>query len=93
MNLRDLQAEIGTWHEAQFPNVDTTRIVLKLVEETGELAREWEQRLTGKSDERCEQNEIADIAICLCALCAREGYDLETVIERKWTEVKQRKYR
>jgi NTP pyrophosphatase (non-canonical NTP hydrolase) len=92
MNIRDLQAEIAIWHAAQFFNVDVTRIVLKVGEETGELQREWERRLAGHPQPQNEQDEIADIVISLIALCARTGYDAETVIARKWARVRERTY-
>ncbi|MDO8672712.1 MAG: hypothetical protein Q7O66_14975 [Dehalococcoidia bacterium] len=92
--MSDLQYEIGIWHQDHFPDCSLTRIVLKVCEEAGELAKAHEYRLNSDWPERAlteaEENEIADVAISLMALCQRGGASFEQVVARKWREVKAR---
>lgn len=93
LGLDELQEYVGDWHRHWFPDVSPTRVVLKLVEEAGELAAAhnkhlayaaptWEQSLT-----ESELDAIGDIAIVLLALCDRFGYSLTDRAEITWSKV------
>ena len=43
MNLTEFQQQVGQWHRRHWPELDTTRIVLKACEEVGELAKARQQ--------------------------------------------------
>lgn len=96
MNLATLQQEVGIWHGQHFSDASDTHIVLKLLEEAGELAKAHNDRLLAKGSSRQmrashkEEDAVGDIAIVLTALCAKWGLSLERIIEATWRDVQGR---
>lgn len=96
LTLDQLQERVDIWHRHHFPTVDTTRIVLKLVEEVGELCKAREQQMALGGDiyrlQQREWNAIGDVLVCLAALCARENYDLESLVLCVLAEIESRSH-
>jgi len=99
MTLTELQYRVGRWHRRHFPALDTTRIVLKTVEEVGELAKARERRMAEPAQrvgaeaqiaQIAEVDAIGDILVCLAALCSREDYNLGEIAESILTEIESR---
>lgn len=92
MNLTDLQVEVAEWHRKHFPEATATHIVLKLVEEVGELARAHNARILGLRSAQFgkEEDAVGDILIVLAAMCDRWGIELADIAGTVWAEVKAR---
>ena len=91
MNLTEFQQQVGQWHRRHWPELDTTRIVLKACEEVGELAKARELRIGyAAATVGPEMDAIGDTLVCLAALCDREGYDLEVIAGATLAEINSR---
>jgi NTP pyrophosphatase (non-canonical NTP hydrolase) len=73
MTLKELQAEVGAWHEKTFGNPEGIRAMVasKMIEESIEFG----------FDPSAE--ELADMCIVALAYASRSGIDLEAEILRK----------
>jgi NTP pyrophosphatase (non-canonical NTP hydrolase) len=93
--INELQCEIGAWAVKNFPGDTRADLVLGLVEEVGELARavlKQNQGVRGNYTmwENAILDELPDVFIKLCHVCAVFGYDLETLVQTKWATVQNR---
>jgi NTP pyrophosphatase (non-canonical NTP hydrolase) len=85
----DLEERIADWHEARFGHrgIDWHRIVLKLMEEHGELG----EAIRDKSN---IAEEAADVAILLTHICRGVGTTLAAEMEKKlatlWERLKSK---
>ena len=92
----DLQHAIGAWHRQHFPHAQPTRLVLKLCEEAGELAKAHNRRLavfTPTWDDcisPAEADGVGDVGIVLIALCDRADVDFETLVRSVFAGVAAR---
>lgn len=106
-SLRELQEQVGCWAVRNF-GIDSVKVdgrkslhcTLGAAEEIGELCRailKRDQGIRGTWEEHCEQAQdaVADTIIYLMDLCYREGWDLQTLLERTVGTVTKRdwKYR
>ena len=88
MSLEDIQGQVDNW-VAQFKAGywDPHEILARLVEETGELAREI-NHLYGPKPKKSTENtkdlgeEIADIIFTLCCLANSKGINLDESFRR-----------
>ncbi|MBI2498743.1 nucleotide pyrophosphohydrolase [Candidatus Woesearchaeota archaeon] len=83
MTLRDIQKQVDEWaSQFKLPYWQPLEILARLVEETGELARELNHRFGAKKKKETEPkgdlgDEITDVMFTLCCLANREGIDLQ----------------
>ena len=94
--IRELQAEVGEWLEANFDKPNIYLSALVLVEEVGELARalaKGADDIRGGSDfwEEQRRKEAGDVGISLMAFCYRAGIDFEDALTEGWKIVSARK--
>jgi len=92
--LKKLQQEQKIWADYNFPNKQSWHPLMGAVEELGELAHahlKTDQGIrTNKPLEELAKNAIGDIIIYLVGYCSQMGFDLESIVEETWQEVKQR---
>lgn len=72
--------------ERNLHEADSTKQMLKLMEEVGELAEGM-----AKSDEPKVADSIGDIYVVLTILALQRGYNIEDCIEAAYEEIKYRK--
>lgn len=95
MDFRQLQDEQRPWREYNFPYRDSYYPLLGAVEEIGEIAHsylKWKQAIRGTASEHYAKmaDGVADAIIFLSDFCSAMGFDLQTLMEETWAEVKQR---
>lgn len=96
MDLKRLQEETGEWLRRNFPGQLPHQPLLGLVEELGELAHarlKHEQAIRGYDIEKSRheiEDAIGDIQVFLAGFCNTNGYDLDDIVERVWSEVRTR---
>lgn len=95
--LKELQIQLRHWQEHNFPGRPAWQPLLGLQEELGELShaylkREQNIRVTENHNENI-RDAVADILIFLCDFCNAENIDIETELQRTWTEVSKRDWR
>jgi NTP pyrophosphatase (non-canonical NTP hydrolase) len=91
----ELQNEIAIWAARNFPDDTRQTVVLGTAEEVGELCRaalKHYQQIRGTPEqwEAEVRKETADVFIKLCHVAEIWGFDLESVIDTRWTEIRQR---
>ncbi len=96
--LKQMQQEQGTWQEHNIGIVESSHILIGVQEELGELCHahlKMVQGIRGNSNEHRAKakDAIGDMLVYLAGYCNREGYDLESIVEETWAEVKQRDWR
>lgn len=94
-SIRNFQKEMYEWNARNFPNSTSTNSLLVLVEEVGEVCR-----AKAKSDAKIRgseqfwrdelEKEIGDVFIPLAIFAAKEGFDLQTVINKRWEKISKR---
>lgn len=94
--IRELQAEVGKWLEANFDKPNIFLSALVLVEEVGELARALAKGADGirggaEHWEEQRRKESGDVLISLMAFCYRADIDLESAFQDGWKIVSARK--
>lgn len=82
-----LQEEIAAWHTKRFPDAQSYHVVIKAMEELGEMASEVNGDLKKNSDNRGGKTseEAADVVVCLMVLIGRwyPGRDLLVEVQKK----------
>lgn len=89
MSLPDLQTNIVDTRATRGFTTDPVHLVVLLMEELGEVAREVKKRWSTNYDAfdgKALAPELADTFVLLSALASEVGVDLETAIERKFFE-------
>ncbi len=88
MSLKDVQKEVDAWaQQYKIPYWQPSDIMLRLTEETGEVAREVNHLYGPKKkkpteDTRDMGEEIGDVIFTLCCLANSQGIDLDEAFKR-----------
>lgn len=95
MNLRQLQTELGPWVRHNFGDPPWTQPYMGVVEEVGELSHallKQEQGIRGTWDEHeaAARDAVGDVVVFLACLCLLRGWDLASIVESTWDEVRRR---
>ena len=97
VDIHNLQMEVASWVDYNFPNSKPYRPLLGAVEELGELCHaqlKSEQGIRG--DDALHQKEkidaVGDIIVYLCDYCSQCGISLEAAVRDTWDKVKQRNW-
>lgn len=94
MTPEQLQRLIGEWHEKRYPGVEPNVILLKLMEEVGELARSVMKPIQGlqslETAREDEEDAIGDITVVLLSYCAAREIDFWKTAEKTAEEVMKR---
>lgn len=83
MGLKKVQEDVHKWTSQFEPQYwQPHEILARLMEETGELAREVNhlygpKKKKGSEDERAIDQEIGDVIFTLCCLANSKGIDLD----------------
>jgi NTP pyrophosphatase (non-canonical NTP hydrolase) len=97
LDLGELQAEVLSWSVRNFGEQPSSRLLLGLVEELGELCHahlKQEQGIrTSEAHEAARVDAVGDVVIFLCDYCARTGLSLEGCILDAWSRVRGRDWR
>jgi len=95
-----LQEEVKEWQYKTFGQVVPSYLALiKLYEESGELAHHYIRRIERRVGAKPEDAEagirdaVADVLITLMGFCVREGVDLSQITQEVWAEVQYRAYK
>jgi len=93
--LARIQKEINAWREYNFPDSTPTQQFLGVVEETGELSHailKGQQGIRGYSPEDTAEikDAIGDLLVFLANFCSMNDWDMLTILQDVWEEVKQR---
>lgn len=81
-DIKQLQARITSWADANFPERSTADILLKLYEEVGEYARDPRSAL-----------ELGDVMILLLDVAAKNGINIHKAVEDKMEINESRQWR
>jgi NTP pyrophosphatase (non-canonical NTP hydrolase) len=92
------QGEVNDWQAANFDVLDEAWTTLGLVEEVGEFCRALLKRRQGIRGSFQEwtteaQKEMGDIFIKLLDVAGNMGFDLSTVVSKRWAIVGKRDFR
>jgi NTP pyrophosphatase (non-canonical NTP hydrolase) len=94
IGLRKLQSDVKEWSTKNFPDAKPHQPLLGAAEEIGELCHahlKMEQNIrTNQNHKEDAEDAIADCIIYLADYCWRNGYDLQTAINKVWPKVQQR---
>lgn len=95
MNLHDLQVQVKTWGQKNFPSAEPWEPLVGAMEELGELSHAHLKRHQGIRGTDLEhrikaEDAVADIVIFLAHYCSLNGHDFGDCVERIWHSVKQR---
>lgn len=87
MDVRELQQAVDRWVRDNGGYWDEMSLLARLVEETGELAREYNHRFGRKKKKASEEGralelEIGDLLFILVCMANQQGIDLDTALER-----------
>lgn len=99
--LSELQKELLSWQQHNFPGRDSWEPVMGVSEEAGELSHAFlkrHQRIRGTAKQHSAdmQDAIGDIIVYLADVCNEENFSLQNCLDLAWEEVKTRdwqKYR
>ncbi len=83
--MRSLQEQVDTWVLSHGGYWDELSLLTRLVEEVGELAREYNHRFGAKQkkdteDARAIEEEMGDLLFILAAMANQQGVDLEQAL-------------
>lgn len=98
LTLSDLQQQVSTWHDREFPDEHGNQLpALVLCEEAGEVARavvKGAQGIRGTAAEWLDNlgDELADVVIAACSVAASSGLDLGVVVRDRWSAVGARRF-
>lgn len=88
MDLKDIQKQVDKWtNQYKIPYWQPHEILARLIEETGELAREI-NHLYGPKKKKADEEigelgeEIADVIFTLCCLANSKGIDLDEAFQK-----------
>ncbi|MBI4159298.1 nucleotide pyrophosphohydrolase [Candidatus Woesearchaeota archaeon] len=96
MNLREIQGEVNKWTSQYKPQYwSPHEILARLMEETGELAREINNIYGTKKKKPTEEtremaSEISDIIFTLCCLANSQKIDLDRAWQEMMTKYRER---
>ena len=95
LTFKKLQTEQRPWVKHNFPNRESVDPLLGAVEELGELAHAHLKTRLGirGSEETHRENAadaVADVVIFLSDYCTAMGFDLQSIMEKTWAEVRKR---
>lgn len=96
MDTTNIHNEVASWYSGMYPTAKADDVLIKLMEEVGELAASFQKNKWSTSIQTSqewahkEEDDIGDIMICLLAYCYKRGIDLDKVTMRTWKEVKGR---
>jgi len=95
LTFKQLQDEQRPWVEHNFPGREAVDPLLGAVEELGELAHAQLKMRLGIRGTEAEHKEhaadsVADVIIFLSDYCTAMGFDLQSIMEKTWADVKQR---
>ena len=90
--LREVQNQHRHWVDHNFPNGDREQALLKLIEETGELAHAIYDMKTGTRDSHPKAfglaaDAIGDIFISLVGAASVLGIDFQDALKTEWDKV------
>ena len=96
MEIRDAQRKVDEWisqfEEGYWPPLTN---LARLIEEVGELAREFNHRFGSKTKKPEEPNqelalELADVLFVLIVIANEQGVDLDKALESVLTKYRER---
>lgn len=95
LDIDHFQEVVGEWCQRNFGHQSDLVLYGGTGEEAGELLRGAVKREQGIRGTRAEwdaeiQKEMGDVAIKLASIAAQEGWNLATIIARRWADVSQR---
>jgi len=98
MSLSEMQKEQEVWSKKNFKNRRPYQPILGAAEEVGELAHAYlkmEQGIRGNKEEHLAnmKDAVADCVIFLMDLCNQMDWDMETIVNETWGEVKKRDWK
>lgn len=101
MTLRQIQKEQREWAKYNFgkdQEGDSDCSLFGITEELGELAHahlKLKQGIRGTPEalEAKAKDAVGDILIYMMDYCSCKGWDMQTVLEETWDEVKQRDWK
>lgn len=88
MNGSKLQEAVSAWHTNRFPEAEVYHVMIKAIEELGEVASALNGDLAkndGRSRDGSVPNEVGDVVICLMVLLGRwyPGHDVLDEVTKK----------
>jgi NTP pyrophosphatase (non-canonical NTP hydrolase) len=95
--LAQLQAEVADWATRNFGKRETWHPLLGVVEEVGELSHAHLKQTQGIRGSTLQHTHdamdaVGDAIIYLADYCALRGFNLHSIVEETWSEVKQRNW-
>ncbi len=98
LTFHDLQLQVSRWSLHNFDDQPSYYPLLGAVEELGELCHahlKSAQGIRGSNFEHKEaaKDAIGDVIIYLADYAAREGYNLQEIIEETWSLVSKRDWK
>lgn len=94
-SIREIQQEHSEWVAKNFPDTREHHPLLGMVEEIGELSHahlKAEQGIRGSAEKHIfdKKDALGDIVIYMLHYCEFQGFDLQSIIEETWEQVKKR---
>lgn len=102
IDLNALGETVREWHDATFPGKTVGDVALKMAEEAGEVAGaqvRYDEISAGLRDGELFDArlhlavELGDLAIVWLTLCERHGLSPEGVLQQRWAEVQNRRWK
>lgn len=95
MSISSLQQSVDDWVSANGGYWDEMSLLARLVEEVGELSREYNHRYGAKrkkpsEGERALEDEMGDVLFILACMANQQGIDLEVALARSVEKVVRR---
>lgn len=95
MDLRSLQSEIDTWVRENGGYWDEMSLLARLMEEVGEVSREYNHRFGAKRKRASEpdqllQAELADVLWIVLCMANQQGIDLQDAFDDVMVKVRTR---
>jgi NTP pyrophosphatase (non-canonical NTP hydrolase) len=95
--LNKIQKELKPWVKHNFGDRPSWMPLLGLIEELGELAHshlKLAQEIRISEDHISQaKDSVGDIVIYLADYCSSMGFDLESLVQETWNEVKKRDWK
>lgn len=88
VSVSNIQEAVANWHIDRFPEAEAHHVMIKAMEELGEVASALNGDLAkndGRSRDGSVPNEVGDVMICLMVLLGRwyPGYDVIEEVGKK----------
>lgn len=86
MDLAEVQKKVDAWISVNGGYWDEKSLMLRLAEETGELAREYNHHFGAKKKKKTEAentiaNEMGDVLFILVCMANQQGIDLSEALD------------